>query len=126
MSANHPVNSDQAALWNGASGQAWVDLQSILDDVLAPFGPVLIEHAVHAQTRRVLDVGCGAGATTFAVAKRLKSQGLCLGVDISAALVEVAKRRASTEALDNAVFIEGDAQTHTFESNSFDAVISRF
>ncbi|HKE95895.1 MAG TPA: methyltransferase domain-containing protein [Povalibacter sp.] len=126
MSANHPVNSDQAALWNGASGQAWVDLQSILDAVLAPFSPLLVEQAVHDQTRRVLDIGCGAGATTLAVAKQLKLQGTCIGADISAALVEVARRRASAEGLGNAAFIEADAQTHAFEPNSFDAAISRF
>jgi SAM-dependent methyltransferase len=126
MREAHEANIDQAVLWNGSSGEAWAELQSVLDEMWAPFERVLIEHGVRAGTDRVLDIGCGSGATTLAAAKRLHGGGSCLGVDLSSQLIETARRRAMEEKVDNAVFARGDAQTHVFEPESFDAVISRF
>jgi SAM-dependent methyltransferase len=126
MSEENRANADQAALWNGASGDAWVGMQGVLDVMLAPFESVLIEHGVHEGTGRVLDVGCGAGATTLSAARRLGPGGSCLGVDLSSALIDVARERARRERVDNARFVHADAQTHAFEPHAFDAVISRF
>jgi SAM-dependent methyltransferase len=120
------VNVDQAALWNGAAGCAWVEARDVLDKMLAPFEKLLIEQGLHDDTRQALDIGCGAGATTLAAARRLGHGGKSVGVDISAALLEVAKQRATDARLDNASFICADAQTHAFEAKRFDAVISRF
>jgi SAM-dependent methyltransferase len=126
MPEAHQANRDQSALWNEAAGQVWVKMRSVLDEVLAPFNSLLIEHALQEERNRVLDVGCGAGSTTLQAARRLKPGGMCQGVDISAVLIEAAKQRASKEGVDNAVFVRADAQTHAFEPKSFDAVISRF
>ena len=63
------ANVDQAALWNGAAGNAWVETQSVLDEMLAPFERLLIEQGLHDGTRSVLDVGCGAGSTTLSAAR---------------------------------------------------------
>jgi SAM-dependent methyltransferase len=126
MPDSHSANPDQAALWNGPAGQTWVELQSLLDEMLAPFGRLLIDEGLTASMRRVLDVGCGAGSTSLAVARRVGAGGRCIGVDISATLLELARKRAREEGIDNATFLHADAQTHPFEPNSFDAVISRF
>ena len=69
MTENSKANPDQAQLWNGPSGCAWVEMQELLDQMLAPFGDALIEHAVREGTTSVLDIGCGAGATTLLAAK---------------------------------------------------------
>lgn len=119
-------NRDQSALWNEASGPAWVALQDVLDRMLAPFEARLTAGAFPGEGRRVLDIGCGAGATTLAMARRLAADGLCVGVDISAPLVAAAKARAAAEGVDAAAFVLGDAQTYAFEAGAFDAVISRF
>ena len=34
--AEAPANRDQSALWNEGSGRTWVELQELLDDILAP------------------------------------------------------------------------------------------
>lgn len=117
---------DQATLWNGAAGNAWVEAQTILDEMLAPYEKLLIQEGLQDDTRSVLDVGCGAGSTTLAAARRLRDVGSCVGVDISAALLEVAKARATGEKITNASFVCADAQSHSFEPKRFDAVISRF
>jgi ubiquinone/menaquinone biosynthesis C-methylase UbiE len=126
MSEAHPPNRDQAALWNDASGRTWVEMQEVLDGVLAPIEAPLIEEGFPGEGGRVLDIGCGAGATTLSMARRLGPAGLCLGVDISGLLVAAARARAAAEGLASAAFVQADAQTHVFEQGPFDAVISRF
>jgi len=121
----HP-NRDQAALWNDASGRTWVEMQGVLDGMLAPFGERLLEAGFPGEGLSVLDIGCGAGATTLAMARRLGPDGHCLGVDISEPLVAAAKARAEAEDLGSAAFVQADAQTFHFDPGQFDAVISRF
>jgi len=126
MPESHETNRDQATLWNQTSGQAWVEMQSLLDALLVPFNELLLQHSVRNDTTHVLDVGCGAGATTLSVARGLGPRGSCLGVDLSAPLTEMATKRAREEGLKNATFVQADAQTHPFEPGRFDAVLSRF
>src|SRR5205085_5408254 len=73
----------------------------------------------------VLDVGCGCGSTTLALARRVGSSGRALGIDISAPMLEVARRRAREEGLSNASFEQADAQVHAFRQE-FDVLYSRF
>jgi SAM-dependent methyltransferase len=126
MSTIQQPNRDQAALWNDASGQVWVEMQGVLDQMLAPFEVMLVERGFPGAGGHVLDIGCGAGATTLAMARRLGPAGRCLGVDISAPLVTAARARTVAEGLTSAAFVQADAQTHAFEPDSFDAMISRF
>lgn len=74
---------------------------------------------------RVLDIGCGAGQTAREAA-RVAVEGDVVGVDTSAEMLEVARRRGAEEGLRNVVFEEGDAQVHGFPAASFDLCISRF
>jgi SAM-dependent methyltransferase len=74
---------------------------------------------------RVLDVGCGTGSTTLAVARRLGRNGRCVGIDISAPMIIAARSRTEREGA-GASFTHADAQTFPFEPSSFDAIVSRF
>ena len=56
-------NAYQVADWNGQSGERWVANQARLDAMVAVFGQAAIEAVAPATGERVLDVGCGAGAT---------------------------------------------------------------
>lgn len=109
--------NDQAALWNGAAGQAWVDGQEMLDGMFAPFERALVEAV--AGAKRVLDVGCGTGSTTLAIASLPDVH--CLGVDVSRPMLELARSRAQGT---RASFVQADAQEHDFEP--CDLVVSRF
>lgn len=126
MSATAAPNRDQAVLWNEANGRTWVELQSVLDRMLAPFAGIVVDEAFPGAGGRVTDIGCGAGATTLAMARRLGPGGLALGVDISGPLVAAAAERARAERLENAAFVQADAQTYAFDEAGFDAVMSRF
>ena len=119
---NTSVNEEQARLWNGSAGSAWIETQDLLDRLFQPFEDRLAQ-AVQGATR-VLDVGCGTGATTLA-ATRAARGGRGTGIDISAPMIELARRRAA-EAQSAADFIVGDAQTCEFAPATYDMFISRF
>jgi ubiquinone/menaquinone biosynthesis C-methylase UbiE len=94
--------------------------------MLEPVGAALIQRAFPGEGGRVLDVGCGAGATTLAMARRVGPAGLCLGVDISAPLVAAAEARAARDGAANARFLCADAQTAELAAGGFDVAMSRF
>ena len=115
---------DQTALWNRAEC-AWVEAQDTLDRMYQQVEDLLVGAVMAGSPRRVLDVGCGTGATTLAAARRLGPKGECVGVDISEPMLEAARARAERTGIP-ATFIRGDAEIHPFEPSSFDAVMSRF
>ncbi|KWH14852.1 SAM-dependent methyltransferase [Burkholderia territorii] len=119
------TNEVQSALWNGPSGQAWVDTQRVLDRMFEPFEASLADAAVAASASSVLDVGCGTGAVTLAIARGLGAHARCTGLDISAQMVAAARARAQREGVD-ADFVHADAQTHAFAPDRFDLIVSRF
>ncbi|WP_308365784.1 MULTISPECIES: methyltransferase domain-containing protein [unclassified Microbulbifer] len=119
------VDDEQAKLWNGPAGHAWVELQVLLDRVLKPFEDLLAGAASAASGTNVLDVGCGTGSTTLAAARALGAKGRCTGIDISQPMIAAAQARAERES-STARFICADAQTHPFEPEGFDMIISRF
>ncbi|MFE5916710.1 class I SAM-dependent methyltransferase [Streptomyces sp. NPDC056468] len=125
MDGRRRTDDEQAARWSGRSGNAWVDTQALLDDMLRPFEELLIEAMPAGRTGQVLDVGCGTGGTTVTVARRLGPESHCVGIDISEPMITAARARAERE--DTPVsFIHADAQEHVFEPATFDAVVSRF
>jgi SAM-dependent methyltransferase len=125
MDTMHPSDNEQTRLWNGLAGHAWVEAQGSLDQMLKPFEDLLVEEMPAGFTGWVLDVGCGTGSTTLAVARLLAAKGRCAGIDISGPMIAAARARAEREGTP-ASFIHANAQTHVFEPASFDMVISRF
>src|SRR5687768_7532632 len=125
MNVTRRITEEQMKLWNGPAGQSWVESQQILDHLFEPFERLLVAAVDATAARRVLDVGCGTGATTLAVSQALGAEGRAVGIDISAPMIELARRRARQSG-SRAEFIVADAETHAFESEEFDAVTSRF
>jgi SAM-dependent methyltransferase len=119
------VNEQQAALWNGAAGRAWVETQVSLDRMFRPFDDLLVEAVAAVQPARVLDIGCGTGSTTLAVARRFGAAVHGVGIDISAPMIEAARLRAQVEGA-AVEFIRADAQVQSFAPANFDMLISRF
>ena len=72
------TKNEQAKLWNGAAGRAWVEAQDLLDTVYKPVEDLLVD-AVAGSRGPVLDVGCGTGVTTVAIARRHGSHGHAAG-----------------------------------------------
>ena len=115
---NPQAGDEQARLWNGSAGRAWVDTQATLDRLFQPFEDLLVEAASARPGSCVLDVGCGTGSTTLAFARRVGANGRSVGVDISEPMLALARERAERERLP-ATFVHADAQLHAFEPASF-------
>lgn len=110
--------------WTGASGDNWVLHQQRLDLMLEAFGDAAIDAAAIAPGEHILDIGCGAGATSFALAARAGPGGHVLGVDISPQLI--ARAEAGTPAGSPVAFRLADAATAALPPATFDLLFSRF
>jgi SAM-dependent methyltransferase len=125
MDVRHETNDEQTRLWNGVAGHAWVETQELLERMYKPLEALLVDAVAAGSGRRVLDVGCGTGGTTLAVARLLGARGRCLGIDISAPMIAAAQARAEREGTP-ASFICANAQIHPFEPATVEMIISRF
>jgi SAM-dependent methyltransferase len=125
MDVTHETDDEQTRLWNGVAGRAWVEMQDLLDQVLEPFETLLVQAVAAGSRHSVLDVGCGTGSTTLAVARLLGATGCSVGIDISDPMIAAARARAEREGA-SARFICANAQVHAFQPASFETIISRF
>jgi ubiquinone/menaquinone biosynthesis C-methylase UbiE len=125
MSETTPANAEQAEQWNGPGARSWIQAQTLLDQTFLNFEKMLVEAVKAAGASTVLDIGCGTGATTRAIARQLSPEGRALGLDISAPMIARATELAKTVG-SAAQFAAGDAQTQAFEPGSFDMITSRF
>ena len=125
MSETNTANPEMAELWNGPGARSWITAQALLDQAFRGFETLLATMAADAGARAVLDVGCGTGATTRAIASRIAPEGTAVGLDLSAPMIAHAERLAETEG-SPARFLAGDAQTHAFPPDGFDLIVSRF
>jgi SAM-dependent methyltransferase len=119
-------NADQITYWNEQTGPKWVAEQARLDRMIAPYGDAALVALAPKAGERMIDVGCGCGDTTLALAGRVGSSGSAIGVDICAPMLARARERAAESGIANARFLEADAQTHAFEPGTANAVFSRF
>jgi SAM-dependent methyltransferase len=85
------------------------------------WGPVLCDVANITSGQRVLDVACGTGALTVAVAGRVSPGGTVLGLDANPEMLAVARRKHP-----DIEWHDGYAEALPFADASFDAVVSQF
>jgi SAM-dependent methyltransferase len=102
-------NADQIAEWNGALGERWAQLQQQTEAFLAPFGEAALAAAKPVRGERVVDVGCGCGDTSIALAQVVGPAGAVVGVDVSRPMLAVARERGEALGLAQLNFVEADA-----------------
>ncbi len=76
--------------------------------------------------QRVCDVGCGGGALSITLASAVGPHGEVVGFDISAPLLELARRRLAQSGVTNVRFVEMDVQTGPWDGSPFHLAISQF
>jgi len=94
------------------------------DALLAPVAEVLFDRAAARVGEIVLDIGCGCGATSIALARRVAPGGRVLGIDVSAPMLERARQLAPQGLPVD--FALADATVYPFESGRADLLCSRF
>ena len=90
------------------------------------YGKRTIERLALRPGSRVLDVGCGTGASALAAADRVGPSGRVIGVDLADCLLEIARQKAASRNLGNAEFQLGDMERLGYPDRRFDAVICVF
>jgi SAM-dependent methyltransferase len=119
------MNGDeQAKIWNSAVGHAWVDHATHYDATLVPFGESVLDRLAIVADERVVDVGCGTGATTVRIAS-ITSPALVTGVDVSAPMLAAASRRALQGGVTNVRFIEANVEAEPLGTATFEVAFSR-
>jgi SAM-dependent methyltransferase len=92
--------------------------------LLSPVTQALIDRATPQPGERIIDVGCGCGGTSMALAERVAPSGFVLGVDISGPMLSRARELAPKGAPVD--FVLADATVYPFDPENFDLLASRF
>lgn len=124
MSSSTVQNTGQRDFWTDEAGPIWVDQRAAMDALLAPILDSTLARADLQLGQSVLDIGCGAGTSTLAIAEQIGETGHVTGIDISRTLLDEALTRALGKS--NVAFLDADAQTHSLATGSADRIVSRF
>ncbi len=85
-----------------------------------------VERLALATGAKVLDVGCGTGASALPAAQAVGPSGFVIGVDLAARLLDRARAKAKARGLANVEFRLADMTSLGYPDNHFDAVVSIF
>lgn len=117
------LNQAQSDFWNNLAGPVWVSEKERLDRFSAHFLERGLARLAPEAGQHVLDVGCGTGASTLALAEAVGSAGKVIGVDICRVMLDAA--RGALSAHKHAELLEADAQTYQ-PASPVHLVFSRF
>jgi SAM-dependent methyltransferase len=115
------------------TGRAWAEdlgypseLAQVPDAVAESFAGVANPFSLGrlAPGERVLDVGSGAGTDSLVAALMVGSEGSVTGIDMTPEMLFKARAGAAELGLENASFVEGEAESLPFPDGSFDVVVS--
>jgi SAM-dependent methyltransferase len=117
------TNEAERRRWNDAR---WTAAWPAREALTTAVTPELLAACPAGPGRRVLDVGCGGGGLSTALAARVGPSGSVVGVDISEDLVGLAERRAVDQGVANVDFLELDMQVDLVGGDPFDLAVSQF
>ncbi len=120
-----PRTLTQREYWNSKVGEEWANHADGLDRMLQPMTQPALDLLNLQLGEHVLDIGCGAGATTLTIAQRVGESGHVVGVDLSQQLLALGRKRAAERGA-RIDFLEADAGVVPLQGAPFDAAFSRF
>jgi SAM-dependent methyltransferase len=118
------INADQLAFWNGPGGHTWVARQEHTDITLAPVTEALLAFAAPQSGERVLDIGCGCGATTLEFARAVGPAGRVAALDISGPMLAEGQARAKAAGIANIAWQQADPAMAALDA--YDLLTSAF
>jgi len=117
------ANTAERRRWND---EYWASVWPKREQMTSAVTSILLERVGLRDGENVLDIGSGGGITTIRAGRLVGDRGSAVGADISAVLVELARRRAKDEAAANVSFHVSDVQQDTLPGTPFDVAISQF
>jgi SAM-dependent methyltransferase len=126
MTESNIANTAQHEYWNTVGGPRWIGLGGLVERRNLVFNDLLLKRSAVALGERVLEIGCGTGATTVPLAEAVGPRGRVVGVDISEPMLAGARQRVADSGLGNISLVQADAQVHRLEAGGFDLIVSRF
>jgi SAM-dependent methyltransferase len=122
------VNQEQIDYWNGEGGRRWVEQNRTIDELIRPIGAATLDAAAPATGEHAIDIGCGCGNQTLALAQRIGPQGAVLAVDVSEPMLALARAQAAADSAPRAAlqFLCADAAEYRFAPGATDLLFSRF
>lgn len=124
MELGTSINDETIRAWDGPLFDRFVRFRHLLAAGLGAHGQVGIELAAPRPGERVLDLGCGFGDTTQALAGLVAPGGHALGLDVAPNFIETSIREAEEAGIENVGFEVADVQTTAFPCE-FDLAYSR-
>jgi ubiquinone/menaquinone biosynthesis C-methylase UbiE len=117
------AEAERATGWDAERTRSWLSNLADSEAPLVPVSAAIFEAASLGTGENVLDVGCGAGATTVEAAQVVGPTGRVVGLDISPEMIDAARRRSNAVNID---WLVADAGKNDLPTQAFDAIISRF
>jgi len=113
MTDSNIANTAQHEYWNTVGGPRWIGLGGLVERRNLVFNDLLLGRSAVALGERVLEIGCGTGATTIPLAEAVGPRGWVVGVDISEPMLARARQRLDESGLGNISLVQADAQSTT-------------
>src|ERR1051326_3746551 len=93
------ANAAMRRYWNEIAGPRWVDRAEIQEARNIEVADLVLREAAAKPGERVLDVGCGPGATALPLAVAVGATGHVTGVDISEPMLGLLRRRIAERGI---------------------------
>lgn len=106
-----------------SSAAGWVKWHDWNERAMRPVTSWVCEASSAQPGKQVLDLGCGTGLPSLALAARVRANdGHVTAVDVAPEMLDAARKNAARAGLSNIVFREMSADDLDFEAASFDIV----
>jgi ubiquinone/menaquinone biosynthesis C-methylase UbiE len=111
--------------WNTVLFDKFVRFRRVLTAGLQEHGAVALAARPYGEGQRVLDVGCGFGDTTLAIARKVGPTGAAIGVDCAENFIARATQEAAAAGVANASYFVADVQSENLRG-PYDHAFARF
>jgi SAM-dependent methyltransferase len=125
MTETVPIdNAEAVSAWDGPLYDRFVGFRHIVTTGLAGHGDAALARYPPRPGDRVLDIGCGFGDTTQAIAAIVGPDGEAVGLDAAPRFVDAARREAYEAGVSNVRFGVADVQSDALRG-PYDHAFSR-